>query len=50
MDAQSKSMKMVGFIQRMKSSGVSTSNIVTFLKSLSLDDAIISRIIARAGA
>ncbi len=50
MDAQGKSMKMVVFVQRMRSSGATSANIVSFLKSFSLDDSIISRIMARAGA
>ena len=50
MDSQGKSMKMVAFVQQLKQNNVATSNIVAFLKSISLDDAIITRIISRSGA
>lgn len=47
MDAQARSMKMIDFVQELKANGVPSSNIVTFLKSISLDDLIITRIISR---
>jgi hypothetical protein len=49
MDNQNRSIRLLDFIRILKRSGISISNTVTFLKSLSIDDQLITRIIARAG-
>ncbi len=49
MDDSGRYMKMLDFIQELRSRDVTPSNIVEFLKSLSLDDILITRIMSRAG-
>lgn len=50
MDNQNRSIKLLEFLRMLKRSGISVSNTVTFLKSLSIDDQLITRIIASAGS
>ena len=50
MDGQSRSIKMLEFVAALKDAGVTIANVVTFLKSLSIDDVLITRIISNAGA
>jgi DNA helicase HerA-like ATPase len=49
MDENGRYIKMIDFIQDLKTKNVASSNIISFLKSLSLDDVIITRIVSRAG-
>lgn len=49
MDNQERSMKLLDFIRILRRNGISVSNTVTFLKSLSIDDQLITRIISSAG-
>jgi hypothetical protein len=49
MDESSRYMKIVDFIQELTARDVATENVVAFLKSLGLDDSIITRIMSRAG-
>ncbi len=49
MDSQNRYIKVIDFVQTLKSYGVTSVNIVTFLKSLSLDDVLITRIISKSG-
>jgi DNA helicase HerA-like ATPase len=48
MDMQNRSIKLLDFIRALKRSGITVPNTVTFLKSLSIDDQLITRIIASA--
>ncbi len=48
-DANSRRMKMLDFVRQLKSNGAPNTNIVNLLKSLSIDDMIITRIISYAG-
>ncbi len=50
MDAQARTIKVIDFIQSLREKDVQSSIIIAFLKSLSLDDTIITRIVQRAGA
>ncbi|MFI5412932.1 MAG: ATP-binding protein [Candidatus Micrarchaeales archaeon] len=47
MDAQARSIKMIDFIQELRANAVPNSNLVSFLKSISLDDMLITRIISK---
>ncbi len=47
MDAQARSIKMIEFMQELRASNVPNSNLVSFLKSISLDDMLITRIISK---
>ncbi len=49
MDRQSKSIKMLDFVRELAREGVTIVNIVSFLKSLSMDDLLITRIISQSG-
>ncbi len=49
-DANGRMIKIIDFIQELKTSGAQNMPIITFLKSLSLDDTIITRIMARSGS
>ncbi|MEM0149529.1 MAG: ATP-binding protein, partial [Candidatus Micrarchaeaceae archaeon] len=49
MDSQGRSIKMLDFIRGLSGTGITTINIVSFLKSLSIDDLLISRIISASG-
>ena len=48
MDSQARSIKMLDFVRQLKSGGVQTNDIVAFLKSLSIEDMLITRIISTA--
>ena len=48
-DANGEHMNMLDFIRALKGKGVSNTSIVSFLKSLSIDDVIITRIISYSG-
>ena len=48
MDSQARSIKMLDFVRQLKSGGVQTNDIVAFLKSLSIEDMLITRIISAA--
>lgn len=50
MDEGNRSLKLLDFIRIMKRSGISVSNTVTFLKGLSIDDQLITRIISQVGS
>ncbi len=50
MDGQGRYIKVIDFVRELKAREVQTSVIVSFLKSLSLDDSIITRLVQRAGA
>ena len=45
-EQQSRRIKMSDLIKMLKESGISVSNIVLFLKNLSIEDQIITRIIS----
>ncbi len=47
MDTGGRNIKMIDFVQELKASGVPNTNIVSFLKSISLDDLLITRIISK---
>ncbi len=47
MDSQGRSMKVVDFLHELRDSGVPNSIVVSFLKSMSLDDLLITRIISK---
>jgi len=47
MDAQTRMIKMADFVSQLKGFGVPNSGIASFLKSLSLDDVLITRIISK---
>jgi DNA helicase HerA-like ATPase len=49
MDATNRSMMLLEFIRMLKRSGITVSNTVTFLKSLSIEDQLITRIISSVG-
>jgi hypothetical protein len=49
MDSQSRKIRLLDFIKILRRSNISVSNTVTFLKSLSIDDQLITRIITSAG-
>lgn len=49
MDQNNRSIRLLDFIKILKGSGISVSNMVTFLKGLSIDDQLITRIISNAG-
>ncbi len=49
MDSQNRSIKMLDFVRMLRANGVTTNDVVTFLKSLSIDDMLITRIISAAG-
>ncbi|HUY70208.1 MAG TPA: ATP-binding protein [Candidatus Baltobacteraceae bacterium] len=49
MNSQSRNMKMLDLVKELKKSGISIANIVAFLKSLSIDDPLITRIISSSG-
>ncbi len=46
MDRQNRTIKLLDFIRILKEGGINVSNMVTFLKNLSIDDQIITRIIS----
>ena len=48
-DSNQEQMKMLDFVRLLKSNGVQNTNIVSFLKGLSIDDVIITRIISYSG-
>ncbi len=48
-DANNRRLKMLDFIRQLKSNGAANANIVSLLKSLSVDDTLITRIISYAG-
>jgi DNA helicase HerA-like ATPase len=48
MESQGRYMKMMDFIAQLKGNSVSNSTIASFLKSLSLDDVLITRIISKS--
>ena len=50
LDAQKRSMKMLDFIRLMKENGVNNNDLVTFLKSISIEDTLIARIISASGS
>ncbi len=50
LDKSKRTMKMLDMVRALKSNGVDNSSIVPFLKSLGIDDVIISRILAYSGA
>jgi hypothetical protein len=49
LDANSEQMKALDFVRTLKGNGVANTDIVSFLKSLSIDDVIITRIISYGG-
>jgi hypothetical protein len=49
MDTQGRSMKMNDFVGALKDAGVTVANMVSFLKSLSIEDPLITRIISGSG-
>ncbi len=49
MDANDRSIKLLEFVRLLKESGISVSNTVAFLKSLGIDDRLITKTIASAG-
>ena len=49
MDANARSMKLLDLIRMLRKSGITIGNTVTFLKSLSIDDQLITRIISSVG-
>ncbi len=49
MDSQNKSIKMQEFVRMLKANGVTTNDVVAFLKGLSIDDMLITRIISAVG-
>ncbi len=49
MNGQGRTIKMLDFVRELAKGGVSIANIVSFLKSLSLDDMLITRILSSAG-
>jgi len=49
LDNQDRRMLLLEFVRMLKKSGISTSNMVMFLKSLSIDDQLITRIITNVG-
>jgi hypothetical protein len=49
MDANNRSIKLLDLIRMLKRSGITIGNTVTFLKSLSIDDQLITRIISSVG-
>lgn len=49
METQNRSIKLLDFLRMLKKSGTTVSNTVTFLKGLSIDDQLITRIIASVG-
>jgi hypothetical protein len=49
MEAQNRTIKLLELVRILKKNGISISNTVTFLKSLSIDDQLITRIISTAG-
>ena len=50
LDKSKRTMKMLDMVRALKGNGVDNSSIVPFLKSLGIDDVIISRILAYSGA
>ncbi len=49
MDKNGRAIKLLEFVRMLKGSGIGISNTVSFLKSLSIDDQLITRIISGAG-
>jgi hypothetical protein len=49
MDRQGRSMKMSDFVMSLKEAGVTIANTVSFLKGLSIEDPLITRIISSSG-
>ncbi|MGC8647287.1 MAG: ATP-binding protein [Candidatus Micrarchaeia archaeon] len=49
MNGQGRTIKMMDFVRELAKGGVSIANMVLFLKSLSLDDMLITRILSSAG-
>ncbi len=49
LDAQNRTVRMLDFVRMLTANGVSPNDIVTFLKTLSIDDLLITRIISAAG-
>ncbi len=49
LDQQSRSAKMLDFVRLLIANGVNSSDIVTFLKSLSIEDLLITRIMSNGG-
>ena len=49
MDESGRNLKMLDFINVLFQNGVEASDIVLLLKSMSIEDSIITRIIAKAG-
>lgn len=49
MDSQNRRIRLLDFIRILKRSGISVTNTVTFLKGLSIDDQLITRIITASG-
>jgi DNA helicase HerA-like ATPase len=49
MDNHNRGIKLLEFVRILKKNGISVSNTVSFLKSLSIEDQIITRIISSAG-
>ena len=50
MDGEGRSIKMLEFVASLKEAEVTIANIVSFMKSLSIEDVLITRIISNAGA
>lgn len=49
MDQQGRNIKMQEFLKQLKASGITIANTVAFLKSLSIEDQLITRIISSSG-
>ena len=49
MDSQQRGMKMLELIKNLNGMNVSVSNIVSFLKSMSIEDTLITRILSSSG-
>jgi type IV secretory pathway VirB4 component len=49
MDVEGRSMKMLDFVSELEHAGVTVNNIVTFLKSISIEDVLITRMISSSG-
>jgi hypothetical protein len=49
MESHNRTIKLLEFIRILKKNGINVSNTVTFLKNLSIDDQLITRIISSAG-
>jgi hypothetical protein len=49
LDSKARSSKMLDFVSLLRSNGVSAQDIVSFMKSLSIEDMLISRIMQSTG-